>query len=575
MRVAIDCRYVRERPSGIGAYVQALVDRVPSLARHDRFDLWVDPRARRPLSTSLNVREHVVRAPPNGLRTLTAPARLADLGGTDVLHAPFNILGRGVPCATVVTVHDLMWLDAPALAENPSALTPLKAAFYRDGILRALREATRLVAISRATADAIGCYAPEARDKTEVIPHGIESCFVPPADREAADHDARALLGIDGPYLLVVGQNTPSKNHDAVRAAFVAADLDPRVRLVMLQRLYRREHADPRVVYPERLAHGELLRVLQGATALVQFSRYEGFGMPALEALACGTPVVASDIAPLVEVLGGAAVHVPLRVPDLSRALERVVRDAALRADLSARGVERARAFSWDRCAPPPRALPGRLLARGYRRARGPAQLARASRRAVHRLSALVYIRCGWEKPRRDAKDAKRWQCTCTWSQTSAAKTFWPWPLLRPAVPAGAPGGLRRTDLPAAGTPQHVDCLRAIGTPAHDSDPDHLRRAAGHGDRAHRRPVLGRDGALAQRRGHGLRRLPADLRRRDLGAHAARHRVAQRGHASARAARHQPGRELRSGHALRLGRADAEHQRDRRLRHGRDPACQV
>ena len=351
MRVAIDCRYVRERPSGIGAYVQALVDRVPSLARRDRFDLWVDPRARRPLSTSLNVREHVVRAPPNGLRTLTAPARLADLGGTDVLHAPFNILGRGVPCATVVTVHDLMWLDAPALAENPSALTPLKAAFYRDGILRALREATRLVAISRATADAIGCYAPEARDKTEVIPHGIESCFVPPADREAADHDARALLGIDGPYLLVVGQNTPSKNHDAVRAAFVAADLDPRVRLVMLQRLYRREHADPRVVYPERLAHGELLRVLQGATALIQFSRYEGFGMPALEALACGTPVVASDIAPLVEVLGGAAVHVPLRVPALSRALERVVRDAALRADLSARGVERARAFSWDRCA--------------------------------------------------------------------------------------------------------------------------------------------------------------------------------------------------------------------------------
>lgn len=366
--VSIDCRYVRERPSGIGAYVQALVDRLPALAPSAHFWLWVDPRAARPLSPLANVRERVVRAPANSVRTLVAPSRLVDLSGVDVLHAPFNILGRGVPCPTVVTIHDLMWLEAPALCEGVSLATPFKTAFYRDGIRRALGSATRLIAISRATADAIARQAPGSSRRVRVIPHGVEARFRPPRDRARAALAARRLLGIDGPYLLVVGQNTPSKNQLAVLEAFAAADLDEHLRLVMLQRLYRGPRlgvlgsrpldvrarqlgvAD-RVVFPDPLSDEQVVTVLQGARALVQFSRYEGFGMPALEALACGTPVVASDAAPLVEVLGGAALHVQLTVGDLCFALERVTRDRALAAELSARGPERARAFSWDRSA--------------------------------------------------------------------------------------------------------------------------------------------------------------------------------------------------------------------------------
>ncbi|MBK7579855.1 MAG: glycosyltransferase family 4 protein [Myxococcales bacterium] len=368
LAVSIDCRYVRERPSGIGAYVQALVDRVPRLAPGSRFQLWVDPRAARPLSAEANVGESVVAAPANGLMTLTMPSRLVNLDDSDVLHAPFNILGRGVQCPTVVTVHDLMWLESPADAEGLSAVTPFKAAFYRDGILRALRSATRLIAISEATALAIARVEPAARTRTRVIHHGVESRFQPPACRETARARALASLGIRGRYLLVVGQNTPSKNHRAVLEAFAAACLPSDVHLVMLQRLYRGrrfgvlrstpldERAEAlgigaRVVFPERLSDGALLEILQGAEALVQFSKHEGFGMPALEALACGTPVVASDIPPLVEVLGRAALHVPLNVSELARGLRRLSNDDVLRAELGARGIERARSFSWDRSA--------------------------------------------------------------------------------------------------------------------------------------------------------------------------------------------------------------------------------
>src|SRR5262245_1180035 len=107
MRFSIDCRYVRERPSGIGRYVRALIDRVPALAPNDRFYLWTDPSAPHPLTAFSNVDETVVSAPANGMRTLLWPARLVDLRGVDVLHLPFNLLGRGIDAPTVVTIHDL------------------------------------------------------------------------------------------------------------------------------------------------------------------------------------------------------------------------------------------------------------------------------------------------------------------------------------------------------------------------------------------------------------------------------------------------------------------------------------
>jgi glycosyltransferase involved in cell wall biosynthesis len=360
VRASIDCRYIRERPSGIGAYVRALADRVPALARDDRFDLWVDPRAKRPLTGFPNVTETLVRPAANSLPTLLWPSRLADLRAADVLHEPFNLLGRGVPCASVVTLHDLIWLLTPTASEGLSLATPFQALFYRDGIQRTLRLATRIVAISHATASAIHLVAPEASPRVRVVHHGVEARFAPPASDDAARATAARLLGTEDPYLLVVGQNAPFKNHEGILEGFAAADLGPNVRLVLLQRLYaggrlleraRALGIADRVVFRSGLTEDEVVTLLQAALALVQFSRFEGFGMPALEAIACGTPVVASDIAPLVEVLGGAAVHARLDPRALGAALRRVVAEPLLRAELGARGLERARAFSWDRSA--------------------------------------------------------------------------------------------------------------------------------------------------------------------------------------------------------------------------------
>lgn len=359
MRISIDARYIRERPSGIGAYVRALVDRVPSLLPGSSFHLWAAPGVGS-LSRAPNVDQTVARAGANSLATLLWPSRLAPLGDVDVLHAPFNILGRGVRCRTVVTVHDLMWVLDPAICEGLSLATPFQYAFYRDGILRALREATRIVAISEATAGSIRRFAPEASGRVRVIVHGVEPRFRPPEDRAAARQRASRIVGGPYPYFLVVGQNAPYKNHAGIVDALARASLPKETRLVLLQRLYaggeleraaERLGVRDRVVWPSTLGDEDALALMQSATALVQYSRMEGFGMPVAEAMAAGAPVIASAIAPLTEVLGGAGLTVSLRPDDLARAMERVASEPALRDELRERGLERARALSWDRSA--------------------------------------------------------------------------------------------------------------------------------------------------------------------------------------------------------------------------------
>lgn len=360
VRVAIDCRYIRERPSGIGGYVQALIDRLPALSPGDLFHLWADPRAKRPLSTCSNVRHTVVRAQANSIPTLLWPARLAKLSDVHVFHAPSNILGRGVPCASVVTVHDLIWVLDPLASEGLNWLSPIQIPYYRDGILRALRSATRIVAISEATAASIASAVPHARPRIRVIPHGVDARFCPAPDEARARADAARVLGSDEPYFLVIGQNAPFKNHAQIIEAFAASGAGKRARLVLVQRLFAGGSLHKRAKelgvlastrFLSSVSSDELIALIRGALALIQFSRYEGFGMPVVEAMACGTSVIASDIPALREILGGAGLVVRLDVGELARAITTIERDAGLRAELSGRGLARARDFSWDRSA--------------------------------------------------------------------------------------------------------------------------------------------------------------------------------------------------------------------------------
>ncbi len=299
LRIAIDARHVREKPSGIGTYVQALVDRLPHLGPDDHFLFWAHRLASRPLSPAANTSEVTVRPQPASPWSLLWPQRYASFNDVDVFHSPHNMMPRRVPCASVVTVHDVMAIEEPGM-DLQGLERVVKSVYYPQAIWRALREATCLIAPSRATADRICLLAPEAAPRLTVIPEAADSCFRPPENPRTALARATELTGADAPYLLVVGANKPNKRHDLALAAFATAVPRP-WRLVLVQRrmasrdlarLAKQLHVADRIVWLETVARKDLVTLLQAAARIdptigLRRIRLAGFGSDGLR-LPCG-----------------------------------------------------------------------------------------------------------------------------------------------------------------------------------------------------------------------------------------------------------------------------------------------
>lgn len=357
-RFVIDARYVEPKPSGIGRYTEALVERLPLLDPTARFHLWTHPARPRPVAFE-NVTCTPISAGSDGLQTLLTPSRLDALREHDVIHFPFSLLGRGLPCATVVTVHDLAWLETPELMDGRPLMRRIRQHYYKRGMRFALSHATRIISVSEATAERIRAVAPERAERIRVTHNAAEAMFVPPADLGAVASAAAAVVGSFAPYYVVVGKNEPYKGHEVAIRAFARAGAADEL-LVLIQRAGSGSHlrklaeqlgVGARLRFLPAVSGAELVTLLQGARALLQPSVVEGFGIPALEAMACGCPVIASDTPALLEVMGGAGLHAKVGDHEATAHAMTRLRASGMRDDLRARGLARARSFSWEHTA--------------------------------------------------------------------------------------------------------------------------------------------------------------------------------------------------------------------------------
>jgi glycosyltransferase involved in cell wall biosynthesis len=371
--VCIDCRYLGPRPSGIAEAVQALVDFLPAMAPDLDFLLLRSPAHAGPLSGAANVREVVVPQAANGPATMWWLPRVVDLTGVNLFHATFNIMPARLAMPCVVTVHDLMWLTDPALCASGS-VGWLKALFHAHGIRRALNQAAAIATVSEASRSAIRVAAPAAAERTFVTRSGVSPEFAPAPPDEAA----LGALGLrpDRPFVLTVGQYAPYKNHEGALRAFALAFADgPPVDLVLVQR--RGSGAGELMRLAESLGVAERVHLLApiGRPALVQLysmaaallhpSFCEGFGNPLAEAMACGCPVVTSDVSAMPEVTAGAALLAPPSDPSaIAAALRTVVRDPRQAGILRAAGTARAATLTWSAFATANLAVYRHLLAR-------------------------------------------------------------------------------------------------------------------------------------------------------------------------------------------------------------------
>lgn len=356
------------RSAGIHGYIVELLRRLPQADATIRYTAFTSLASSR-LVSGMKVRaarwptaRPVVRILWEQLAQPWAAAseRLA------LLHGLAFVAPLARSCPTVVTVHDL------SFALFPEFFRGANAAYLRIFTSISCRRATRVIAVSENTrADVMRLYRVPG-ERIEAIPHGVDPAFHPHPASEVAEF--RRSHSLPDRLVLFVGTLEPRKNLVKLVEAFgkLRARTTQDVKLVLaggkgwyydsifatVERLDLRNQ----VIFAGYVPNEELPMWYNAADVFAFPSRYEGFGMPVLEAMACGTPVVTARTSSLPEVAGDAALTVP---PDdtgaLADALHRALQDAALRQQMRAQGIARAAQFTWEETA--------RRTAAAYRRA--------------------------------------------------------------------------------------------------------------------------------------------------------------------------------------------------------------
>lgn len=361
-KVVIDARSVVARRSGIGNYVEAMVRHMVPRAPDLEFLLLRVPGMRPLFEGQPRVQELAFPGETKSVDTVFRLGRAHSFEDAALYHSPADLVPLGLQAPFVVTIHDLMWIEEKKLA---SAFWPVRlanSAWYGWNIGRAVRGARRVVAISEATRRAIERVFPEHAHKVRVVRHGVDrERFDPSRARERSFIDE--LVPPRYSYSLCVGQGSPYKNHARIVRAFLRA-MEGRDdhKLVLVRRFSRVDHEMNRLLRtPEarrlviELPHvtdEQLITLYRHARMLLFASLYEGFGMPALEAMSVGLPVVASRADAVAEVTGDAALQPnPRDEADIARAIRELDGSEELRRRLIEGGLRRAAEFSWERCA--------------------------------------------------------------------------------------------------------------------------------------------------------------------------------------------------------------------------------
>lgn len=345
--------------SGIGRYVREILSALFADPRFSRVRLLGDPEALREYCGTVGGGERAEVFPYSyGFYTPQAQAgwlRLRAGGRTraDVAFFPhYDVPLLGFPGRSVVTVHDLIHFKVPEL------FSPWRRAGGGVLLRRGVTGARRIITVSDATRRDLVARFPRAAPRVEVVPNGVSTVFR--SGPGAAE--ARPPRPVAGPYLLCVGNRKPHKNlAAAVEALALLAPEMPHLRLVIAGEVYRGWEAvgtraealgvRDRIVEVDGATDAELRELYAHSEALLFPSLYEGFGLPVLEAMACGAPVVASNRSSIPEVAGDAGLLVdPERPEEMRDAVLRLHREPGLRETLVERGRRRAAAFTWE-CA--------------------------------------------------------------------------------------------------------------------------------------------------------------------------------------------------------------------------------
>jgi glycosyltransferase involved in cell wall biosynthesis len=368
MRIAIDYSAAVNQRAGIGRLVRNQVHALAELDRENDYRLvYARPnRGSEPqFPRARNFSRHEVGLRERWMTILWHRANLplpADWlsGPVDVYHCPDFVLPPLRHARGILTVHDLAFLMRPDCAD-----ARLRT-YLEDVVPRSVRRADFVIADSENTRNDLVVLLGVQPSSIAVVPGGVEQRFEPVTDPERLRRARRQLRVGDAPFILAIGVLEPRKNLNRLMDAFLVlkqrAMVSKDLKLVLAggkgwlyDDIFEHHAASPvrdDILMPGFVADELLPSIYSAAEVLAFPSLYEGFGLPILEAMACGTPVVASRASCLPEVAEGAALLVdPTNVEGLSAALQLSLVDADLRTQLVEKGKQRASQYSWRRAA--------------------------------------------------------------------------------------------------------------------------------------------------------------------------------------------------------------------------------
>ena len=372
VRIGIEASYLLfPKKSGVENYTFHLIEALGQLPDLPEITLYLHPPPEPDWSPEVEAllanhkfRRRVSRVPRGWLK-LVLPYQ-AWWDRTEVVHFPGTLLPPMLLCASVITLYDLTYVRMPEL------YPPQELAIAETAVAQAAQKATAIIAVSENTKrDLIEIYDVE-EEKIQAIPLGVEPRFCPQEGApctalvqgtpctalvQGAQERVEAEFGLSDPFLLYVGNLQLRKNLVRLIQAFDQTGLAEH-RLVLAGKAgWRAEEvfaaaanaSDPdRIIFLDYVPPEQLPWLYRAAQAFVFPSLYEGFGLPVLEAMACGTPVIASDTSSLPEVVGEAGILLdPYDTGAWSDAMLRLTRDSGLRDELRQKGLEQAKKFSW------------------------------------------------------------------------------------------------------------------------------------------------------------------------------------------------------------------------------------
>ncbi len=356
MRIGIDTRLVFYQRAGIGQYILSLTRALADIDCEDEFTLFQSRKDGAGTIQAQNFRHRKLWTPSHHrFETMAMSAELFPFS-LDVLHSPDFIPPRFTRYPSVITVHDLAFLLYPRF------LTPESARYYGQ-VDVAARHARHIIAVSSSTKRDIMRLLGVPEERISVIYEAAQPIFRQLDHAQAREHVA-ATFGLSQDLILFVSTIEPRKNLPTLLEAFrrMLDVYHAQATLVVagqrgwlteqMDTLVRKLNLEQHVRFLGAVPNEELLYLYNAACVFALPSFYEGFGLPPLEAMACGTPVVVSNTSSLPEVVGDAGLLVdPNDVEAWSVTLWRVLSDENLRSEMCEKGLRRTAQFSWERAA--------------------------------------------------------------------------------------------------------------------------------------------------------------------------------------------------------------------------------